>query len=154
MYINKISTKIGDFYICANDNFVTDAYFEGEGKSACETSSTPLLEIAKFELIEYFKGTRKEFTFPILQSGTPFRLSVWNELKKIPYGQTRSYKDIAISIGNENASRAIGNANNKNTIGIIVPCHRVIGQNRKLVGYAGGLHRKRFLLELEKENMQ
>ncbi len=153
MKADKISTKIGDFFLVANDNFITGAYFEGEGDINVEISTSPLLQMAKFELIEYFEGKRKEFTFPILQESTPFRLKVWNELRNIPYGETRSYKEMAIAVGNEKASRAVGNANNKNTIGIIVPCHRVIGADKKLVGYAGGLHRKEFLLNLEKENM-
>ncbi len=153
MYSGKISTQIGDFYLCGNDNYITDAFFEGEGDTNIKLVSSPLIEIAKFEMIEYFEGKRKEFNFPILQNGTPFRMKVWNELRNIPYGETRSYKEIATLIGDEKASRAVGNANNKNTIGVIVPCHRVIGHNKKLVGYAGGLHRKEFLLNLEKENM-
>ncbi len=153
MFGGKISTKIGDFYLCANDNYITDAFFENEGDTNISLVSSPIIERAKFEMIEYFEGKRKQFDFPIIQNGTPFRMKVWSELKEIPYGETRSYKDIATLIGDEKASRAVGNANNKNTIGIIVPCHRVIGKNKKLVGYAGGLHRKEFLLNLEKENM-
>ncbi len=152
MYADKISTEIGDFFLLANDNFITGAYFEGEGDVNVEISTSPLLQMAKFELIEYFEGKRKEFTFPIFQEGTPFRMKVWNELRNIPYGETRSYKEVAIACGNDKASRAVGNANNKNTIGIIVPCHRVIGTDKKLVGYASGVHRKEFLLNLEKEN--
>ncbi len=148
MYIEKIDTPVGKFYIKGNDNFITNAYFEGEGDEL-EINSSPLLKMAKFELIEYFGGKRNEFTFPIYQEGTEFMLSVWNELKNIPYGQTCSYKDIAVKIGKEKACRAVGMANNRNTIGVIVPCHRVIGANKKLVGYAGGLDRKEFLLKLE-----
>ncbi len=151
---DKISTKIGDFYIKANDNFVTDAFFEGEGDVNIEIKSSPLLERVKFELLEYFDGKRKEFTFETLQtSGTPFMQEVWNELKKIPYGETCTYKDIAERIGRDKAFRAVGNANNKNTIGVIIPCHRVIGSNNKMVGYAGGIYRKEYLLKLEKDNM-
>ncbi len=149
MKVDKINTPIGDFFISANDNFITGAYFEGEGDVTVPLSSSPLLEKAKFELLEYFDGKRKAFTLPLLQESTPFMMSVWNELKNIPYGETRTYKDIAIAVNSPKAFRAVGNANNKNTIGIIVPCHRVIGSNKKLVGYASGLHRKEFLLNLE-----
>ncbi len=152
MYSDYIETPMGKFYILGNEKFITGAYFEGEGDVNINVNSSPLLEKAKIELMEYFSGKRKNFTLPLLQEGTDYRLKVWEELKKIPYGETRSYKEIAVATGNEKASRAIGNANNKNTIGIIVPCHRVIGASGKLVGYAGGLHRKEFLLNLEKEN--
>ncbi len=149
MITDKINTPIGDFFISANDNFITGAYFEGEGDVTVSLGHSPLLDKAKFELLEYFDGKRKEFTFPIFQESTPFMLSVWNELKNIPYGETRTYKDIAIAVNSPKAFRAVGNANNKNTIGIIVPCHRVIGSNKKMVGYASGIHRKEFLLNLE-----
>ena len=102
---------------------------------------------------EYFSGERKKFDLPLYFEGTEFQKSVWNELRKIPYGTTVSYKDIAEGINNEKAVRAVGNANNKNKIMIIVPCHRVIGKNGKLVGFAGGLDKKEFLLEHEKKFM-
>ncbi len=104
------------------------------------------------QLIEYFNGTRKNFDFPYEMRGTEFQKRVWNALCDIPYGETRSYKEIAINIGNEKASRAVGMANNKNPISIAVPCHRVIGANGKLVGYAGGVSMKESLLEIEREN--
>ena len=90
-----------------------------------------------------------EFDLPLLKDGTDFQISVWNELLKIPYGETRSYKDIAVAINNEKAVRAVGMANNRNKISIFIPCHRVIGSNKKLVGYGGGLEIKEFLLNLE-----
>ena len=93
-----------------------------------------------------------EFDLPLLKDGTDFQISVWNELLKIPYGETRSYKDIAVAINNEKAVRAVGMANNRNKISIFIPCHRVIGSNKKLVGYGGGLEIKEFLLNLEKRN--
>lgn len=104
------------------------------------------------QLDEYFCGKRKEFDIDIELEGTDFQKKVWKALQTIPYGQTRTYKEIAIQVGNEKASRAVGMANNKNSISIIVPCHRVIGSNGKLVGYAGGLDMKSYLLELEKNN--
>lgn len=104
----------------------------------------------KGELDEYFSGKRKTFSVPVRISGTPFQNLVWKALLQIPYGQTRSYEDIAIQIGNPKACRAIGMANNRNNIGILIPCHRVIGKNGSLVGYAGGLDKKVALLELER----
>lgn len=101
------------------------------------------------QLEEYIKGTRKQFNIPYTLIGTEFQVKVWNALKEIPYGETRTYKDIAIQIGNPKASRAVGMANNKNPITILVPCHRVIGANGKLVGYAGGLEMKEELLNIE-----
>ena len=113
---------------------------------------TKLLVKAKNELEEYFEGKRKEFDLPLKQEGTEFQKKVWNALSKIPYGETRTYKEIAKMIGNEKASRAVGMANNKNNIPIIIPCHRVIGSNGKLVGYALGLDMKQYLLDLESKN--
>ncbi len=104
------------------------------------------------ELYEYFDGKRKSFSFKFSPKGTDFQKRVWSELCNIPYGKTCTYKDIAKAIGNEKASRAVGMANNKNPLAIVVPCHRVIGSNGKLVGYAGGLDMKEYLLKLESEN--
>ena len=114
---------------------------------------TPLIKKTKFELMEYFNGKRKIFDIPIKLDGTDFQVKVWKELLKIPYGKTCSYLDIAKKIGNSNAARAVGMANNKNKIQIIIPCHRVIGSNKKLIGYAGGVKIKEKLLKLEKENL-
>jgi methylated-DNA-[protein]-cysteine S-methyltransferase len=102
------------------------------------------------QLDEYFKGERHEFTFPYIFEGTEFRKSVWNALTKIPYAELGSYKDIAVIIGNEKAVRAVGSANGKNKLSIVIPCHRIIGSNGKLTGYAGGLWRKEWLLQHEK----
>ncbi len=102
------------------------------------------------QLSEYFAGNRKTFDLPLNPAGTNFQKKVWRELIKIPYGETRSYKQIAELIGNPKACRAIGSANNKNPIIIIIPCHRVIGATGKLIGYGGGLDRKKCLLKLEK----
>lgn len=115
---------------------------------------TPVLDDAlnqksKQQLQEYFAGKRTLFDLPITLFGTPFQKSVWTELSRIPYGETRSYKDIALSIGAVKAVRAIGGANNHNPIPIVIPCHRVIGSNGALVGYGGGLSIKEHLLKLE-----
>lgn len=103
------------------------------------------------QLYEYFKGDRRSFDLPLGFKGTDFQKRVWEALRDIPYGQTRTYKDIAESIGSPKAVRAVGNANNKNPLSIIVPCHRVIGSSGSLVGYGGGLDRKAYLLDLEQE---
>ena len=111
--------------------------------------SSPVSELAAAQLREYFAGSRKTFTFPMEWRGTPFQISVWKELARIPYGQTKTYGDIAHAIGNPKAVRAVGMACNRNPIWIAIPCHRVIGTNRKLTGYAGGLPMKETLLKLE-----
>ena len=105
------------------------------------------------QLDEYFKGKRMTFDLPLIISGTDFQKKVWNELKKIPFGKTASYKEIALKAGNIKAVRAIGNANNKNRIAVIIPCHRVIGSDGKLSGYAGGVKRKKWLLEHERNSL-
>ena len=127
-----------------NDANVPDYYIIQE---------TTLLRKASSQLKEYFSADRKKFSLPLNPTGTPFQKKVWNALLSIPYGETRSYKDIAILIDNPKASRAIGMANNKNPISIFIPCHRVIGSNGKLVGYGGGLNIKKHLLGLEKNNI-
>lgn len=108
-----------------------------------------LNQAVQTELEEYFTGKRTRFDVPIVLFGTPFQKAVWNELTRIGYGETRSYKEIALAIGQAKAVRAIGGANNRNPIPIIVPCHRVIGSNGALVGYGGGLSIKEQLLALE-----
>lgn len=112
-----------------------------------------LIKKAYDQLDEYFKGIRKSFDLPLAPKGTEFQKKVWNALLKIPYGSTCSYKDIAVMIGNEKACRAVGGANNKNPIFIIIPCHRVIGTNGSLVGYGAGLDLKKRLLDLEQNNI-
>ncbi|WP_410494301.1 methylated-DNA--[protein]-cysteine S-methyltransferase [Capnocytophaga genosp. AHN8471] len=116
-----------------------------------EQENALLLELEK-QLKEYFAKERKEFTLPITLVGTPFQEEVWKVLQTIPYGETRTYKEQAIAVGNPKGVRAVANANSKNRLSIIVPCHRVIGSNGTLIGYAGGLSRKEFLLNLEKSN--
>lgn len=101
------------------------------------------------EIDEYFQGTRRVFEIPVDLYGTPFQKRVWRQLHSIPYGEVRTYKEIASAIGSPKAVRAVGGANNKNPLSIIIPCHRVIGSNGSLVGYGGGLHIKEYLLTLE-----
>ena len=104
------------------------------------------------QLNEYFAGKRKIFDLPVDGKGTAFQKAVWRELQKIPYGETRSYEDIAVAIGNKKAVRAIGQANGRNPIMIVVPCHRVIRKNGDISGFACGVEAKRYLLNLEREN--
>ena len=111
---------------------------------------SPVSELANSQLQEYFYGQRTSFDFPIRPKGTPFQLEVWQALCRIPYAQTRTYGQIAAEIGKPKAARAVGLACNKNPIWIVIPCHRVVGHNGHLTGYAGGLDMKQQLLELEK----
>lgn len=141
-------SEIGLIKISADETSVLGLDFVSEKENG--TSDSEVLSEALKELHEYFKGKRKEFNLKLFLDGTDFQKRVWRELMKIPYGKVATYGEIAKSIGNEKASRAVGNANNKNKIGIIIPCHRVIGASGKLVGYAGGLWRKEWLLKHEK----
>jgi len=122
----------------------------GEAPAGFEPAKTPLIEKAATQLKEYFAGKRTEFDLPLSLAGTDFQRSVWKALQEIPWGETRSYKDIAVRIGKPRATRAVGMANNRNPIPIIVPCHRVVGSDGSLTGYGGGLPVKQRLLELEK----
>ena len=115
---------------------------------------TKLIKEAYRQFSEYLEGERKEFNLPFKMQGTEFQKRVWKALCDIPYGETRSYKQIAQAIGNPKAVRAVGMANNKNPLLVIVPCHRVIGTNGQLVGYASGLEKKRLLLQLENPHFQ
>ena len=117
-----------------------------------ETTSDVLSEAVR-QLDEYFAGKRRNFTIPLLFVGTDFQKKVWNKLLEIPYGKTISYGELARMIGMPKAVRAVANANGANAISIFAPCHRVIGSNRSLTGYGGGIEAKKFLLELEKSNL-
>lgn len=110
---------------------------------------TALIKEAYRQLFDYFLGNKKNFDLPLDPQGTPFQKKCWDVLKTIPYGTTWTYKQLAKAIGNEKACRAVGNANNKNPIMIVIPCHRVIGSNGKLIGYRGGITMKETLLQLE-----
>ncbi len=115
-------------------------------------SQNSFLLLVTSQLNEYFKGNRKEFNLPLKLVGTNFQVECWEALLNIPYGETRSYQEQAISIGNPKAVRAVGGANNKNKIGIIIPCHRVIGKDGSLTGYFSGIEHKKYLLDLESRN--
>ena len=136
-----------------NGTAITNMHIAKEISKDINLMETKLLKKANQQLQEYLKGERKIFDLPLEPHGTEFQKKVWNSLQKIHYGETNSYKDIAKSIGNIKACRAVGMANNKNPILIFIPCHRVIGSNGKLVGYAGGLNIKEKLLQIEKQNI-
>ncbi|MCD8180046.1 MAG: methylated-DNA--[protein]-cysteine S-methyltransferase [Firmicutes bacterium] len=140
-------TQIGTIAIGCDERGITDVT---PSRVDGIEEKTPLIERAASEIDEYLKGERREFDLPLSVSGTEFQKAVWRELQKIPYGETRSYGDIAKSMGNPKARRAVGTANNRNKIMIIIPCHRVIGANGHLTGYAGGLDMKKRLLDIEK----
>ncbi len=145
-------TEVGFFRIAHDQNKVILLERVQEPKIPSLGVPTELTNQVYRQLVEYFKGNRKVFDFPYEMRGTDFQKKVWGALCNIPYGETCTYKEIAERIGNQKASRAVGMANHKNPLGIVVPCHRVIGANGQLVGYAGGLPMKKWLLELEEQN--
>lgn len=147
-------TEIGRIKISEKDEKIIGLVFSDYKKEDEIEKETELIKKAYTQLEEYLSGKRTEFNIEIEMIGTEFQKKVWKELLNIPYGETRSYKDIAIAIGNEKACRAVGNANNKNPIAIIVPCHRVVGSNGSMTGYAGGLDIKEKLLKIEKYNIK
>lgn len=150
-YFTK-DTSIGKITVEEINGYISGIYFGDFSEISDEIylkKNTETIENVFFQLEEYFEGKRQEFDIKILMRGTEFQKKVWNALMEIPYGKAVSYKYIAEKIGNPNASRAVGNANNKNRIMILIPCHRVIGKDGKLVGYAGGLDKKKKLLEIE-----
>ncbi|MDR2940362.1 MAG: methylated-DNA--[protein]-cysteine S-methyltransferase [Clostridiales bacterium] len=149
MFANYMS-PIGNILIGSDNSAITSIDFL-DGAYTNETGANDLIGLCISELEKYFNGSLKTFTTPIKYSSTPFMGQVYDELLKIPYGKTVSYSDIAIGIKNPKAVRAVGSANNKNKISIIVPCHRVIGKNGQLVGYGGGLWRKKWLLGHEQK---
>ena len=140
----------GRFGVEEKEGAVTHLYLNPAGAVLpAEERETPLLAEAMRQLAEYFAGERREFELPLAPEGTPFMRRVWAELVKVPYGATATYGEIAERIGNPGGSRAVGVANNRNPIAIIIPCHRIIGSSGKLVGYAGGVELKERLLALE-----
>lgn len=149
-YSCKYQFKNISLYLVATETHLINIQFTQPQKALLQT--TELLSMATIQLDEYFQGKRTTFSLPFKLTGTPFQLAVWKELQNIPYGQTTSYKEIAQKINKPKACRAVGMANNKNPLPIIIPCHRVIGSNGKLIGYAGGLNLKNYLLELEKSH--
>ncbi|MGE0090128.1 MAG: methylated-DNA--[protein]-cysteine S-methyltransferase [Bacteroidales bacterium] len=147
MFEAYLKSPIGHFRIIANEAYITQILFSDE---YFKVDLIPdHLKTCVLQLDEYFKGMRKDFTVPVNPDGTEFQGRVWNQLSKIPFGKTLSYIELARQLGDEKAVRAVGTANGQNPIPIIIPCHRVIGNNGSLTGYAGGLLKKQWLLEHE-----
>lgn len=151
IYGKSYDSSIGKITIQEEQGAITQIAF-GEVQVIGQLQETKLIKKAYEQLQEYLEGKRKEFSLPLQPKGTSFMKKVWQALQTIPYGQTRCYQEIATKIGNPKAARAVGMANNKNPIAIIIPCHRVIGKNGEMVGYAAGLEIKKQLLILENEN--
>jgi methylated-DNA-[protein]-cysteine S-methyltransferase len=154
IYHTYYASPLGTIQISCNHSCITRVHFLHKEETAAagndtQTATPPVLQECLDQLIEYFQGQRKNFDIPVYQEGTLFQQSVWNELLNIPFGKTISYLTLAKRLGDPKAIRAAASTNGKNNIAIIVPCHRVIGSNNDLVGYASGLWRKKWLLEME-----
>ena len=152
----EMASPVGTLKLVANETALVAVLWENENPKRVrlaelvEQADHPVLLETQKQLTEYFAGKRQQFNLPLDFAGTEFQHKVWQALLTIPFGETRSYRDIAEQIGNVKAVRAVGAANGKNPISIIAPCHRVVGANGKLVGFAGGLENKDILLKLEK----
>jgi len=144
-------SPVGPLVLCAGARGLAAVHLVGTGAPPAgpEGDASPLLLAARRELEEYFAGTRRRFDVPLDAGGTTFQREVWAALREIPYGETWSYRRVAVALGRPTATRAVGAANGQNPVAIIVPCHRVIGADGSLTGYAGGLAIKRWLLAHE-----
>ncbi|GHU82755.1 bifunctional transcriptional activator/DNA repair enzyme protein Ada [Clostridia bacterium] len=151
-YSAAYDSEFGKILISSDGESITGIQFAITSETVTTTTSNRLTDIAAAQLEEYFAHKRKKFDLPIHPAGTEFQRHVWDGLCSVPYGETRNYKQVATAIGNPNASRAVGMANNKNPILVVIPCHRVIGSNGSLLGYAAGLDVKKKLLDLEQQN--
>ena len=152
MFIDYLDTPLGLFEFMATEQGIRKAIFCGDKVSAdkkYEDKTNDITALCKQQLIEYFAGQRQVFTVPLDPQGTPFQQSVWGCLAKIPFGSVKSYGEIAKMLDKPKASQAVGGANGRNPITLIVPCHRVIGGDGSLTGYAGGVERKLWLLNHE-----
>lgn len=147
-YTSYYSSPLGRLKIQCSDEAVHAIVFMNE-ELPVENDKHEMLRLCKGQLDDYFSGRRKAFDLPLQQTGTPFQQKVWDLLTQIPFGKTISYNDLSKQYGDLKAIRAVASANGKNNLAIIVPCHRVIGSNQSLTGYAGGLWRKKWLLEHE-----
>lgn len=149
-----LRSPIGNLEIKGDDTHIFRVSFvEEEREKDTKHSSSEVILLCARQLDEYFNGLRKSFNLPLKPLGTPFQKNVWDQLILIPYGETAAYIDIAEATGNPRAVRAVGGANHSNPIGIIIPCHRIIGKDGSLTGYGGGLWRKKWLLDHEKKNI-
>ncbi|MEA2095502.1 MAG: methylated-DNA--[protein]-cysteine S-methyltransferase [Candidatus Cloacimonadota bacterium] len=152
LFYRNVQNLIGNLLLVSDGEFLIEVRFGNEEKIT--NSDIPVLIETEKQLKQYFAGERKTFDIPLKLIGTDFQLSVWHELKKIPYGGTISYQQLAERVGDNKKSRAVGNANGKNSIPIIIPCHRVIRKSGDLGGFGGGIKIKRKLLELEQKFMK
>ncbi len=144
-------SPVGELLLTSDGESLTRVLFAPfEVDPTWSSEPCPVLDAADAQLKEYFAGERTDFDLPLAPSGTAFQVSVWQALCDIPYAETINYAQLATRVGNRNAARAVGLANGRNPISIVVPCHRVIGANGSLIGYGGGLERKRTLLDLER----
>lgn len=148
-YIGYYSSPVGYIKVEASKDHIVSLDFI-DNKTSEDENHNFLITNCLNQLQEYFEGKRTQFDLPLLPSGTDFQRAVWNELINVPFGSIKTYKDIAIAINNPKSVRAVGGANNRNPIPVIIPCHRIIGSSGKLVGYGGGLWRKEWLLNHEK----
>jgi methylated-DNA-[protein]-cysteine S-methyltransferase len=152
-----IESPVGGLTVIAEDGLLSGLYFEGHkrgpGPEALGMPSDEPFEEARRQLDEYFAGERTEFSLPLAPRGSEFQQRVWMLLREIPFGETRSYGELAMQLGGMPLARAVGAANGRNPLSIIVPCHRVVGSNNDLTGFGGGVERKRFLLDLEQSTV-
>lgn len=146
MFCSSFVSPMGPITVTSNGRAVVDVSFSSAPNN---TAPCAIADQAVRQLQEYFSGQRQRFDLPLEPAGTAFQQRVWRALLTVPFGRTASYKDIALQLGDVNAVRAVGMANSRNPIGIIIPCHRVIGADGSLTGYAGGLDKKRWLLQHE-----
>ncbi|MFC5271499.1 methylated-DNA--[protein]-cysteine S-methyltransferase [Adhaeribacter terreus] len=144
-----LETPLGWLQIAGSEAGITEVTFLDENPTVFPTEIPACLQNCYQQLSEYFKGERREFELNLAPNGTEFQQKVWQHLNAIPFGKTRSYLDVALQLGEPTYTRAVGSANGKNPLAIVVPCHRVIGANGSLTGYAGGLWRKKWLLQFE-----
>jgi methylated-DNA-[protein]-cysteine S-methyltransferase len=145
----RVSSPVGNLQLYSDGRHLVKIAFPGDDAEAAREGNDPVLEACAAQLAEYFRGARRRFELPLAPGGTAFQRRVWQALAAIPFGETRSYGDIARAIGSPRAVRAVGAANGRNPLPIVIPCHRVIGSNGALTGFAGGLAAKTCLLELE-----
>lgn len=150
VFYQYMETPLGRLLAAGNEKELLLLSSSGKAEEDWKYKKTQILAMAEEQLSEYFSGKRKTFSVPLAPEGTDFQKRVWKELLHIPYGETRSYGQIAAAVGSPGGARAVGMANHNNPIMIMIPCHRVIGSNGKLTGYAGGLWMKELLLKLEK----
>lgn len=144
----NLDSPIGILGLTAQEGYIVKLTFGGTAETDAQE---PVLDAAESQLREYFAGARRSFDVPIRLDGTLFQQKVWLSLLEIPYGETRAYSEIAAAVGSPRAARAVGMANHVNPIPVIIPCHRAIGKSGGLIGYAGGLEMKLYLLELERK---